>query len=188
MPVQVQYSGQPTIDRPVGIKQAVWSKIIDLGLRPDIFHPGKFKNQLIVVWQLAEMYDWEGKKVPMQQTAFVNNSINSEKSTLHKFMVGTLGSEIFSKPWPAAMTLDDMLIGKNCMLSLSKKIEKKDGVEKTYSQIDAVAPLMAGLPEIKVDPTVQLPSWIGDYVKGFTQGKIDASAAPVDLSSVLKAV
>jgi len=188
MPVQVQYTGQPNIERPVGVKQAVWTKIIDLGMQPDKFHPGKFKHQLIIIWQLSDTYVWEGKNTRMQHAAFVSNSINSEKSTLHKYMVGTLGAEVFSKPWPAAMTLDDMLIGKNCMLSLSKKIEKKDGIEKVYSQIDAVAPLMSGLSEITIDPTVPVPSWIDEYIKGYKQARIDASAPIVDLGAVLKAV
>lgn len=188
MPVQVQYTGVSNIDALEGVFQAVWSRIIDLGMRPDTYHPGKMKNQFLLVWQLAETCEFGGKQVRRHMTAFVSNSINSEKSTLHKYMVGTLGADIFSKPWPSAMTLDDMLIGKNCMLSLSKKTVKKDGIEKIFSQIDAVAPLMKGIAEIKVDPLLPIPAWVDDYIRNSVQKRIDASAPPIDMSAVLKSV
>jgi len=140
---------------------------------------------------LAEQYEFEKKKLPCQQTAFVSNSINSDKATLHKFIVGTLGPEIFTKPWDGAKTLDDLLIGKNCMLNIVRKIEKdKDGSEKTYMRVETVAPLMKNLSEIKVDPTVAPPKWIQIWLDDQTAKPADPSVANVKatLGDVLKNV
>lgn len=175
-------------DRPTGVQQAVLSHIIDLGLRDDKFHPGNQKHQGILVWQLAETYEKDGKQIPCQQCEFFTSSLN-EKSKLRRFVEGMLGvkltaiAESFKAKNPGkkfAFKLEAM-IGKNCMLTIAEKDGKS--ADEKYTYVQSCAPLMKNLQPITVDKTVAVPSWIKDML----EPEPDAAdmATDVDLGAVV---
>jgi hypothetical protein len=196
MAASVEYDGKATgIDRPTGVQQAVLSNVVDLGDRPDKFHPGKTKHQAILIFQLAEKLEIEGKQVPFQQTEFVSLTLN-EKSKLRRYVEGMLGKtveqllEMAKAKGNKSFKLDiEKLIGRNCMLTLSKK-EAKAG-EDAYTTIEAIAPLMKGLTALTV-ANIPVPEWVTEFVKqanaeAGSPATQDAAATDVDLDSVLDA-
>lgn len=143
-------------DRPVGIVQAVLSRVDDLGMSPDPFHEGKQKHQIVLTWQLKNTYtDKAGKVLPMQQSEIVNMSLN-EKAKLRIFIEGMYGKSLGG----GVIELDaEKLVGLQCMLSLARKSD-----ETTYTKVVATAPLMEGLSPLAIVPLPQI-DWIANWGK-----------------------
>lgn len=188
--VVVDFDGTSGIERPTGVQQAVLSNVVDLGERDDKFKPGKKKHQVILIWQLAETYEFEGKTLPFQQTEFVTLTLN-EKSKLRRFIEGMLATtvdELHAKVKAKGGTrlkLDlNALIGRNCMLTLVKK-DAKPG-EDAFTSVESCAPLMKNLPTIKPQ-ALPVPQWVTDFVNGGKTEDASEAAAP-DLGDVISAI
>lgn len=190
MSVSIDYDGSSGIERPTGVLQAVLSNVVDLGDREDRFNPGKKKHQVILVWQLAETYEFKGKTQRFQQTEFATLTLNN-KAKLRAYVEGMLGctvEDLLSKAKAAGnakFRLDiEKLIGRNCMLTLAKK-EAKPG-ESAYTSVQSVAPLMKGLQPIKVEQ-IPLPEWVLEFTSGVNNATEDA-ATDVKMEDVMEAL
>ena len=193
MSVAVEYDGKSSgIERPTGVQQAVLSNVVDLGERDDKFKPGRKKHQVILIWQLSEHYEFEGKKLPFQQTEFATLTLN-EKAKLRRFVEGMIGmtvedmlAQAKAKGNPKFKLDLEKLIGRNCMLTLTKK-EAKPG-DDAFTYVESVAPLMKGLAPIKAQ-NVPIPEWVKEFVDG-TGATVDAGSpdASPDLTDVMAAI
>ncbi len=179
MGARVDYDGKHAVDSPTGVQQAVFWKTVDLGERPDKFKPGNTKHQAILLWQLAETYEFEGKQVRFVQSEFVNLTL-APKAKLRGFVEGMLGKSVeellaqAKAKGAAKVSFDlDKLAGMNCMLT----IKKKD--EEGHTEIDSIAPLMKNLTKIEL---VEMPDpkWIQEFVQNL---KDEATAATTDVAT-----
>ena len=189
MSVSIEYDGSAGIERPTGVLQAVLSNVVDLGDRDDRFNPGKKKHQIILIWQLAETYEFKGKTQRFQQTEFATLTLNN-KSKLRAYVEGMLGLKIedllaqAKAKGNAKFKLDiEKLIGRNCMLTLAKK-DSKSG-EEVYTTVQSVAPLMKGMTPIKVE-NIPIPEWVLEFTSA--PGTADAASPEVNMEDVMKAL
>jgi hypothetical protein len=141
-----------SVERPIGIQQAIVSDVYDIGDLDDIFHPGKKVHKIAITWQLKEKFT-DGK--PYIQTELFTLSLH-EKSKLRKFIEGMTGRTLMI---PVGKSLDvETLRGVNCMVSIKPK-PSKDG-DKVYMQIADCTPLMKGLEKMVIDETMKTPDWV----------------------------
>lgn len=174
------------IERPVGVRQAILTHVIDVGFVDDKFNPGKKKHQGIMVFQLDAVYEKEGKTYPVQQSQYFTSSLN-EKSTLRKLVEGILGTNLETvaakyKAEGKKFILNlDKLIGRQCMLTIKKK-----AADSEYTTIESAAPKMKNLPDLVWDKTLPAPQWVLDVANDAKDGPGQADAASnVNLKDVM---
>jgi len=191
MSVNIEYDGSSGVERPTGVLQGVLSNVIDLGERDDRFNPGKKKHQIILIWQLAETYEFKGKTQRFQQTEFATLSLNN-KAKLRAYVEGMLGMKVEDLLAKAKAKGDvkfkldiEKLIGRNCMLTLAKKDVTKPG-EDGYTYVQSVAPLMKGLAPIKVE-AIPIPEWVLEFTADDKSAPKDA-ATDVDMNDVMSLI
>lgn len=174
-------------ERVTGVQQAVLSHVIDIGETDDKFNPGKKKHQGIFVFQLAETYEKDGKKIPMQQCQFFTSSLN-QKSNLRRYVEGMIGIGLDAlaakcKAEGKKFSLNlDKLVGRQVMLTIKKKPDSE------YTFIESIAPKMKALPDIALVQGLEPPKWIQDYVTDTnTQGMSSDTATNVNLGDLMGA-
>jgi hypothetical protein len=125
---------------PEGTHQGVCVDVIDLGLLPDTFNPGKVKHKVNIVWQIDESRD-DGKRHQLYKRYTL--SLN-EKATLRKDLESWRG-RVFTLDEEMGFDVEK-LMGANCLLNVQHK-KSVDGT-RTYANVIAVMPLIKGMQKL----------------------------------------
>jgi hypothetical protein len=133
---------------PQGQFQAVCCEILDLGFVNRIYKnkdtgvdEARQNHEIQYVFQLNNIDPENGKRFEIRSQPF--NLILSEKASLRKFLLGWRGHDLTeAEKLPPGVNVD--LTGRNAIISV---VHNKSG-DKTFANIGAIMPLMAGMPEI----------------------------------------
>jgi hypothetical protein len=138
----VVVTGKVYTPAPAGAWQAVCVDVVDLG-EVDTEYKGekKRKRMVKVVWQINETNADSGKRFAVSRRY---GAYLSDKATLRKDLQSWRGRP-FTREELMGFDLE-VLIGVNCQLN----IVHKDFEGSTFANVDAVMPLMKGMP--KIDP------------------------------------
>jgi hypothetical protein len=175
-------------DRPTGVIQAVLSNVVDLGEVDDKFNPGKKKHQGILVFQLSETYEKDGKQIPIQQCQFFTASLN-QKSKLRSFVEGIIGvglDVVIAKCKAEGKEFNlslEKLVGRQCMLTIKKKVDSE------YTVIESIAPKMKNLPDLVLQKDLKIPDWITDMIHDAKNATVGADVVTdVDIGSMISSI
>lgn len=123
---------------PAGTHQAVCVDVIDKGLQPNRFRPGKMQPKISIVWQIGEARD-DGKRYVLykQYTLSLN-----EKATLRHDLQSWRGKP-FTRDEEMGFDVETVK-GANCLLNVQHV--ERDG--KVYANVMGVMALPKGFPKL----------------------------------------
>lgn len=134
---------------PSGQFQAVAAEILDLGYSektykaPDGTENKRNVHEIQYVFQLNKVDTESGKRFEVRSRPMNTNL--SDKATLRDFLRQWRGHDLLDTEKVAPGIDLEMLVGKNCLISV---IHNKVG-DKTYANIGSIMPLVEGMPEIQ---------------------------------------
>jgi hypothetical protein len=127
---------------PVGMHNAVCSRIIDLGEGETGGQYNKIARQTMITWEIPEeQIEIDGKMVPRRLDNIYTQSFG-EKANLRKMLESWRGRP-FTEEELNGFDLDNIL-GKGCQLNVFHN--KRN--DRTYANIKDVVPLAKGMPTL----------------------------------------
>lgn len=165
---------------PAGITRTVCVNYQDVGTHKSEWQgETKWQNQVMLVWEIDETYEADGKQVRFTIAKFYTKSLH-EKANLRHDLVSWRGRE-FTEDELKGFDLDNIL-GKSCQLNIIH--EQKNN--KTRAKVTAVLPLGKGMEGL--DPSIQ--PWrydIGEDGYHFPEQMSDKMKARVGASREMSA-
>jgi len=185
-------SNFPPVD--AGNFQAICYLVVDLGTHYNT-NFDKWSHQVLLTWEIPALrieVEKENEKVDLPRVISNTYTLSlHEKANLYQHLVSWRG-RAFTDEELAGFNLCNVA-GKNCILNIVHKTNGK----KTYANVAAVTPLLAGVmaplkaesPIITYDIDEQgwaipegLPNWVQDKIKESKEYK-DGHEAPQEVSS-----
>jgi len=122
---------------PAGPHQAVCVDVIDKGMHPNKFNPGKDQHKIDIAWQIDERRD-DGKPYLVYKRYTLSLH---EKATLRHDLESWRGAPFM----PDAGFDVESIIGANCLIN----IQHNTVGDRTYANVVSVMPLVKGMAKLK---------------------------------------
>jgi hypothetical protein len=133
--------GKTFTPAPEGVHQAVCVDVIDKGMHPNKFNPGKDQRKIDVAWQINERRD-DGKPYLVYKRYTL--SLN-EKATLRHDLESWRG-KAFTSDEERGFDVET-IIGHNCLINVQHNVSG----DRTYANVKAVMPLAKGMQKMAAE-------------------------------------